>query len=346
MIKNLVQGTYVMLYRSQQDPLGGDRNMIPKVKSVGVVIAHRDRNTFVRFHVEGEREKHAWWVSNTNLKRITKQEYDDTVAAREAAHAAVRNVDRHQALVGDEILAKPAAPAPVKEEVVEDEWADFKAKAADLVSFEFNGTKKPRDICFYAAMRVENFTSFHLYMAHKFKDKNRAKLDRYLSFLVNESHFKDVLKVKDLDRYYTDVVPFHVEGQHKWKVLTAAVLLRHVWEFSVYLDIWCELVDGGVNPHAAMLVATMFRNGSYSNGDGHSAFYILNKPTLFIEGNFNEAATSMYEYNHSSHGVNCKLKVFFTENNMMEKNEYGYYHSLKWDNKLVDTIKKFFEELK
>lgn len=340
---NFAIGTKVRLYRKQQDPVGGDVAQIPPKESVGKVVAVEGKFVRVRFVLARNIER-LWWVHESNLAKLTEEDYQERVARIRqeilpAAGAQAEPAEAHY-VVAKKVEKLEAAP--------KDEWAAFVKTAYErngLVAYEFNGTKKPADICFYAAMVVARFTSFHILTKHKFeKIANQDALKKYLTYLLNDSPCKDVYEVKDVGAYLKEVIKFNVKGQHKYRVLLAAFLLRHVWEYSKYLNIWNELVDSGVNPNMAVLVASMFRNGKYSEGDGHTAFYTMENPQAFIKGDFNKEANTLYKFSRSYNGGHCKLKSFLEGKEVFKKNKYGYNEALDWGQFNAVKLVKEFEE--
>lgn len=307
---NFPVNSRVQLYRTEHNPLGGDPDRIPVKGSTGTVIRELYYNTehkawcvCVRWDLP---RGGVWTVRCTNLKAID----------------------------ADFPVPMPEAPAPIKVEEVKPKgkWDDFKKKAGGLVSYIFNGSEHPNTICFYACFGEKKFDNFSLYF-HRLAGVISEDAKKYYDFLFKGSNFNDVFISKDVEDYRNAPVEFNVEGKHRLHILSAAVWCRMVWEFDSFASVWNDCVKGGVNPHYAMLVASLFRNGRLAPGDGHTPIYGMDSPVKFVTGEFATNATKMYDYNQNNSPMGCKLSKYLVEQKAVGKNQYGYVDILEWNAK-------------
>lgn len=321
---NFPVNSRVQLYRTEKNPLGGDVRNIPVKGSTGVVIRdvyYHDLYGCYCVCVRWDAPRRGvWTVRCTNLKAVN----------------------------GDiPIPAKNIVPPVKKKEVKpKGKWDDFKKKAGGLVSYIYNGTEIPSDICFYKCFGTKKFDNFAIYFL-QFSDKISEDAKQYYSFLFKESHFKDVFVSKDVNDYRDGPVEFDVKDKHRFHILSAAVWCRMAWEFNKFVTIWNDCVKAGVDPHFAMLVASIFRSGYMNIGDGHTPIYGIDNAKGFVEGKFNLSANRMYDYNVNNRPIGCKLVAYLADKGAVGKNKYGYLNNLEWNSdQLIPLIIAFQKEQK
>lgn len=326
---NFPVNSRVQLYRTERNPLGGAAAQIPVKGSTGTVI----RDVYYSAQCK------AWCVC----------------VRWDLPHGGVWTVRCTNLKIVNDIPPIPAennVPPVKKEEVKVEEvkpkgkWDGFKEKANSLVSYIFNGIEVPSDICFYKCFGTKKFDNFAIYF-RQFSDKIPEDAKRYYAFLFNESHFKDVFVSKDVNDYRDGPVEFNVKDKHRLHIISSAVWCRMAWEFDKFVTVWNDCVKAGVNPHFAMLVASIFRNGNMSIGDGHTPIYGIDNAKQFVDGKFHLDANKMYGYNGNNRPMGCKLGAYLADKGAVGKNEYGYLNNLEWNSDhLIPLIIAFQKEQK
>lgn len=299
---NFKVGEYVQLYRRQIDPMGGDINDIPDKGCVGYIV--NIHNGLVTVKWKGiERHASIWTVDPHNLKRITKEFHDN---------------------YGE----------PVKEEEVDNSpYAEFKKRSLNrdqFCNFILNGEEFPGQICYapvFSRFPIKEFKVF-------FPRIKEAHLP-YVSFIINESVFKDFFIEKDAKKYMTEVLEINTKIHQEYGVIAACIAIRCVYEFPKYHEVWDKLVKLGVEKNLAVLVAQQFREGYryHHQGSGHTLISKITKERLkdYLSGKFKENARSIFEYviqNDAAYGRSpkfpCAMFDALKKKGLMGTDRFGY----------------------
>lgn len=298
---NFKVGEYVQLYRRQIDPLGGDIEDIPIKGSVGFIVNIYNGSITVKW--KGiERHARIWTVQPHNLKRITKEFHDN-----------------YRVIVEEKVDNSP--------------YAAFKKKCLDadrLSNFILNGEEFPGQIC-YAPV----FSRFPIKEFKVFFPRIKEEHLPYVSFIVNESVFKDFFIEKDANKYMTEVIEINTKIHQSYGVLAACIAIRSVHEFPKYHEVWDKLVKLGVEKNLAVLVAQQFQNGDgyYRQGSGHTLISKITKERLkdYLSGKFKEKSVSIFEYviqNDAAYGRSpkfpCAMFDALSKKGLMGTDRYGY----------------------
>ncbi len=296
---NFKVGEYVQLYRRQIDPIGGDVARIPVKGSVGNITYIAEK--WINIEWKGfEFKDGSWAVHPHNLKRITKEFHDNY-------------------------------EEPVKEK--EAPYAEFKKRSLDrnqLCNFILNGEEYPGQICYAPVFSLFPIKEFKVFFP-------RIKKEHlpYVSFIVNESVFKDFFIEKDVKKYMTEVVEINTKIHQSYGVLAACIAIRSVHEFPKYHKVWDKLVKLGVEKNLAVLVAQQFQNGDgyYRQGSGHTLISKITKERLkdYLSGKFKEKAGSIYEYviqNDAAYGRSakypCAMFDALSKKGLIGPDRFGY----------------------
>lgn len=295
---NFKVGEYVQLYRRQISPLGGDEKDIPAKGSVGKIT--RLLGVYAEVIWKNREESvEEWAVFPHNLKRITKEFHDN---------------------YGE----------PVKEEAP---YAEFKKRSLarnQLCNFILNGKEYPGQICY-----AHVFSEFPIKEFKVFFPRIKEEHLPYVSFIINESVFKDFFIEKDAKQYMTEVVEINTKIHQSYGVLAACIAIRSVHEFPEYHEVWDKLVKIGVEKNLAILVAQQFQNGDgyYRQGTAHTLLSKITKERLkdYLSGKFKENARSIFEYviqNDEAYGRSaqypCAMFDALSKKGLMGADRYGY----------------------
>lgn len=110
---------------------------------------------------------------------------------------------------------------------------------------------------------------------------------RFLDYLFNRSPFKDAYLTKDVDEAYTKGILMNIDSPYE-VVGMAAIVTRNLWENSMQLKYWIQMVDAGVHEDMALIACHIVSGApkkyAYTQmGDGHKAFAGSNVSTDFVE---------------------------------------------------------------
>lgn len=351
---NLIVGNKYRIYRSVMATFQGWDNP-PEGLNVGdtvtLVSIEEDKNVVVR-----TKDNNCWYIKFTSLSH---QEGEENKEVKEEAPVVPFDWDafkdhvaklRHDVPIisgenniSDDLIQKAEA---IQKYV---EYKDF-----GLCSFVYNGVVKEAGICYAAAMDMllDNFiVSFGRLKKEPF---NTPETKKYVEWVINESHFARYFKVKTFEEVVNSAVIFRFPKEETKAAITAAVMLRQAYEFPEVVHIFNELVNAGVEPTIAYLVACVTRGNIYETGNGHMV--LSNVPYTMLEKqllrNLPRNVKSIFECSGNSlrYGNDfCIVKEALTNLNLFEIDEFGYqrmkgqiYHETRMS--VCEILAKKFQE--
>ena len=249
-------------------------------------------------------------------------------------------------------------------------------KSLNSLAFKFEDKEEiiiEGEIClaFWHSFAIKKCGIKEIYLAttqaHRKRDVDIRKFNKYIHYIMNESKYKDAINTKRVCDAHRYGISFNVDAPYT-HVQSAIVAIRRGWEFPKKLDCWYRLVKDGLHPTFAMAISCFmapysgndYWKSNYGTCNNHEVFCIETFPEAIawakspLSNSYHWTYRDKAYYSFQIFNTNLKLEEFKQDvaSPFVIDYQKSKQHSSGWSkveiidwNKTVDNLLKLQEEL-